>query len=47
MKEKVKCVKERRNGTAPIKMGLIIDPGYYDFTVDVATFDTVLKIIKG
>ena len=35
------------NGNAPVKMGLIIDPGYYNVTVDVAAFDTVLKIIKG
>ncbi len=35
------------NGNAPVKMGLIIDPGYYNVTIDVAALDTVLRIIKG
>jgi len=35
------------NVNAPVKMGLIVDPGYYNVTVDVAALDTVLKIIKG
>ncbi len=35
------------NRKASVKMGLIIDPGYYDVTVDVVAIDTVLKIIKG
>lgn len=34
------------NGSAPVKMGIIIDPGYYDVTVDAAALETVIKMTK-
>lgn len=34
------------NGNAPVKMGIIIDPGYYDVTVDVAALDTVIGMCR-
>lgn len=32
------------NGSAPVKMGIIIDPGYYNVTVDVAALDIVIDM---
>ena len=32
------------NGESPVKMGAIIDPGYYGITIDVANLDPVIRI---
>ena len=37
---------QKINGNAPVKMGIIIDPGFYDVTVDVAALETVIKMSK-
>lgn len=34
------------NVNAPIKMGIIIDPGYYNFTIDVAVLDVVINMTR-
>lgn len=34
------------NADAPVKMGIIIDPGYYNVTVDVAALDVVIGMTK-
>lgn len=34
------------NEKAPVKMGIIIDPGYYNVTVDVSMLDTVIGMTK-
>ena len=34
------------NKSAPIKMGVIIDPGYFDVTVDATMLDTVIEMTK-
>lgn len=41
--ETTKSVNE--NG-APVRMGLIIDPGYYDITVDAGMLERAIKIIQ-
>ena len=35
------------NDGAPVKMGLIIDPGYYGVTVDAKFLEIVLSIMNG
>jgi len=35
---------KKANESAPIKMGLIVDPGYYGITVDVANLDAVINL---
>ena len=32
------------NGDSPVKIGAIIDPGYYGITVDAANLDPVIRI---
>ena len=34
------------NEKYPIKMGIIIDPGYFDITIDVAALDAVIEMTK-
>lgn len=34
------------NVNAPIKMGIIIDPGYFNVTVDAAVLDVVINMTK-
>ena len=31
-------------GKIPVKMGIIVDPGYYGITVDVANLDAVIRM---
>lgn len=40
--ETTKAINEK----APVKMGIIIDPGYFDITVDVAKLDAVIEMTK-
>ena len=42
IEEKTKDINEK----APVKMGIIIDPGYYNVTVDVSMLDTVIGMTK-
>ena len=35
---------KKANEGAPIKMGVIVDPGYYGITVDVANLDAVINL---
>ena len=35
------------NDGAPVKMGLIIDPGYYGVTVDANNLEIVLSMMNG
>lgn len=35
------------NQSAPVKMGILIEPRYYDVTVDVENIDVVIGIIEG
>lgn len=37
---------KKTNTNAPIKMGIVIDPGYYNVTVDVAALDAVINMTK-
>lgn len=37
---------EQINNTAPIKMGVIIDPTYYDVAISADMLDAVIKLIK-
>ena len=32
------------NGDSPVKIGAIIDPGYYGITVDAANLDPVIRM---
>jgi hypothetical protein len=34
------------NAKAPVKMGAVIDPGYFGVTVDAAMLDAAIRIIK-
>lgn len=36
----------KANETVPIKMGLIVDPGYYGITVDVPNLDIVISMTE-
>ena len=36
--------RKTNNGESPVKMGAIIDPGYYGITIDVANLDPVIRI---
>ena len=42
----LEATKKVNEGNTPVKMGVIIDPRYYDVTVDVAVLDTVIKMTK-
>ena len=39
-------VTKKVNENAPIKMGLIIDPGYYGVTIDAKALDTVINMCR-
>ena len=36
--------RKTNNNESPVKMGAIIDPGYYGITIDVANLDPVIRI---
>lgn len=38
--------KIMNEGNSPIKMGAVIDPGYYGVTIDADILDTVINIMK-
>lgn len=49
MKGSFVSVLETTNGMnagAPIKMGIVIDPGYYNITLNASVLDTVINMTK-
>ena len=40
----VLVMMKKANAEVPIKMGVIVDPGYYGITVDVANLDVVINL---
>ena len=43
----LKTTRSTNKGDAPVKMGVIIDPRYYDVTVDAIRMDMVIGIVDG
>ena len=42
----LKLTKDMNKGNTPIKLGAIIDPGYYGITIDAGALDTAIDMTK-